>query len=145
MKAKCFLSFFLLFTMLAFGQQDKRDQLRALKSSRVAAALNLTAAESQKFWPLYLNCEEKIEDLEIKIQQLKNKASEKGGIDAMSQKEALLYVVQIEAAEGEIYTLSKKLDNDLKPVIGPKKILKLKIAEDDFRKLLVNKIKGKKD
>ncbi len=144
MTAKFFLSFFLLFAMLAFGQQDKRDQLRALKSSRVAAALNLTAAESQKFWPLYLNCEEKTEDLEIKIQQLKNKASEKGGIDAMSQKEALLYVVQIEAAEAEIYALHKKLDNDLKPVIGPKKILKLKIAEDDFRKLLVNKIKGKK-
>jgi len=144
MRAKYILSFFLLFTMLAFGQQDRRDQIKALKSSHVASALSLSAVESQKFWPLYLNCEEKVSDLEIKIQQLKSKVSEKG-IEGLSQKDALLYLVQIEAAEGEIFNLRKKLDNDLKPVIGPKKILKLKLAEDEFTKLLFKKIKGKKD
>lgn len=145
MKIKYILSFFLLFTMLAFGQADRKDQIKALKSSHIEAALKLTSVESQKFWPLYLNCEEKIYDIRHnKIRPLTVKLEEKG-VDALSQKEALLYVVQLEAADEEIFNLRKKLINDLKPVIGPKKILKLKTAEDDFNKLLLSKYKGKKD
>lgn len=143
MKIKRVLSILLLFTLLAFGQADKRDQIKALKSSRIAAALNLTTTESQKFWPLYLNSDEKEYDIRHnKIRPLTLKLEEKG-IDALSQKEALLYLVQLEAAEEEIVNLRKKLINDLKPVIGPKKILKLKKAEDDFNKLLLSKYKGK--
>jgi len=144
MKAKCILSFFLLFTVLAFGQADRRDQIKAIKSSRIAAALNLSAVESQKFWPLYLAWEEKTYDAENKIQQLTGKLSDKG-VDALSPKEAQLYLTQLEADQDEISILRKKLIADLKPVIGVKKILKLKIAEDEFTKLLVKKIKGKKD
>lgn len=145
MRVKYALSFFLLFTMFAFGQADRKDQIKALKSSHISAALNLSSGESQKFWPLYLNCEEKIYDIRHnKIRPLTNKLEEKG-VDALSQKEALLYVVQLEAAEEEIFNLRKKLINDLKPVIGPKKILKLKTAEDDFNRLLLSKYKGKKD
>ena len=144
MKAKCILSFFLLFTMLAFGQADRRDQIKAIKSSRIAAALSLTSLESQKFWPLYLNWEEKTYDAENKIQQLLSKLGDKN-VDALSPKEAQLYLTQIENDQEEISNLRRKLVSDLKPVIGVKKILKLKIAEDDFNKLLVKKIKGKKD
>lgn len=144
MKIKCILSVFLLCTMFAFGQQDKRDQLKAIKSSRIAAALNLSAAESQKFWPIYLQCEGKTSDIEEKMAVLKNKLSEKN-IDALTQKEAVLYEAQLQSDEEEIFALRKKMISDLKAVIGPKKILKLKMAEDDFTKLLVKKIKGKKD
>jgi len=144
MKIKFILSVFLLFTMLAFGQQDKRDQLKAIKSSRIAAALNLSATESQKFWPVYLQCEGKTSDIEEKMAVLKNKLSEKN-IDALTQKEAVLYEAQLQSDEEEIFALRKKMITDLKVIIGPKKILKLKMAEDDFTKLLVKKIKGKKD
>jgi len=144
MKAKCILSFFLLFTVLAFGQADGRDQIKAIKSSRIATALNLTALESQKFWPLYLNWEEKTYDVENKMQSLLNKLGDKG-VDALSPKEAQLYLTQLENDQEEITNLRKKFINDLKPIIGVKKILKLKIAESNFNKLLVNKIKGKKD
>jgi len=144
MKIKFILSVFLLFTMLAFGQQDKRDQLKAIKSSRIAAALNLSTTESQKFWPIYLQCEGKTSDIEEKMAVLKNKLSDKN-IDALTQREAVLYESQLQYDEEEIFTLRKKMIADLKVIIGPKKILKLKMAEDDFTKLLVKKIKGKKD
>lgn len=145
MKIKYAVSIFLLFTMFAFGQADRRDQIKALKSAHIEAALKLTTIESRKFWPLYLECEQQIYDIRYnKIRPLNNKLEEKG-IDALSQKEALLYVVQLEAADEEIFNLRKKLVNDLKPIIGPKKILKLKTAEDDFNRILLNKYKGKKD
>lgn len=146
MKIKRVLSFGLLFTLLAFGQADKRDQIKALKSSHIAGALNLTSSEAQKFWPLYLNCDEKIYDIRHNdIRPITNKLEDNKSIDALSHKDALLYLVKLEASEEQIFNLRKKLINDLKPVIGPKKILKLKTAEDDFNKLLLSKYKGKKD
>ncbi|MHA3789302.1 sensor of ECF-type sigma factor [Flavobacterium hauense] len=146
MKIRKVLSIVALFALVSFGQADKRDQIKQLKSARIAAALNLSAAESQKFWPLYLNSEEREYEIRHnKIRPVTNKIDEKG-IDALSQKEALQYLVTLESAEDEIVTLRKKLIYDLKPVIGTKKILKLRKAEDDFTKLLMSKYsKSKKD
>lgn len=141
-KFKYVLPFFLLFTMCVFGQGDNRDKIKALKSSKIATALQLTSTESPKFWQLYLACEEKIYDVRYnKIRPLMNKLEDKG-VDALNAKDANLYVIQLEAAEEEIFNLKKKLIIDLKPVIGTKKILKFKIAEDDFNKLMLNKFKG---
>lgn len=145
MKIKRVLSVFLLFALLAFGQADKRDQIKQHKSARIATALNLTAAQSQKFWPLYLNCDEKEYEIRHnKIRPITLKLEDKD-IESLSQREAVMYLVQLEAAEDEIVNLRKKLINDLKPVIGAKKILKLRKAEDDFNKWLLSKYKGKKD
>lgn len=145
MKIRHVMLFFLFFTMLAHGQTDRRDQLKALKSTHIEGALKLTPAESQKFWPMYLNCEEKIYDIRYnKIRPLTNKLEEKG-IDALTSKEAQLYLSQLESAEEEIFNLRKKLVSDLRSVIGAKKVLKLKTAEDDFNKLLLSKYKGRKD
>lgn len=144
MKITHVLLFFLFFTLLASGQ-DRRDQLKALKSTHIEAALKLTPAESQKFWPMYLNCEEKIYDIRYnKIRPLTNKLEEKG-IDALTPKEAQSYLTQLEAAEEEIFNLRKRMIIDLRSIIGAKKVLKLKTAEDDFNKLLLSKYKGKKD
>lgn len=145
MKIKYVLPLFMLCTMLAFGQQDRRDQIAELKSSHIEVALKLTAAEAQKFWPLYLNCEQKMEDVrQQKLRPLNNKLDEKG-VDALSPKDAQLYLSQIEAAEEEIHNLKKKLMSDLRTVIGPKKVLKLKAAEEDFNRVLLNKYKRRKN
>ncbi|MNJ94968.1 hypothetical protein D3C87_126720 [compost metagenome] len=144
-KIKYVLPFFLLFTMCVFGQGDNRDKIKALKSQKIAIALKLTSTESPKFWQLYLACEEKIYDVRYnKIRPLMSKLEEKG-VDSFTAKDANLYVIQLEAAEEEIFNLKKKLIIDLKPVIGSKKILKFKIAEDDFNKLMLSKFKSNKD
>ena len=68
------------------------------------------------------------------------------GIDAMKTTDALMYMIELQNAEEKLFNLRKKLLMDLKPVIGPKKILKLLKAEDDFTVMLLNKYKeGKKD
>lgn len=151
MKAKYILPFFLLFTMCVFGQMDRKDQdqIRAAKSSRIATSLNLTSAEAAKFWPMYLACEEKIYDINYnKIRPITNKLDEKGddkGIDALTNKDAQLLLMQLESAEEEIFKLKKKFMSDLRPIIGAKKVLKLRKAEDEFNRMLMNKLKAKKD
>ncbi|RWX00451.1 sensor of ECF-type sigma factor [Flavobacterium cerinum] len=147
MKIKYVLPFFLLFTMCVFGQMDRKDQdqIRAVKSSRIATSLNLTSAEAAKFWPMYLACEEKTYDINYnKIRPITIKLEEKG-IDSFTPKDAQLLLMQLESAEDEIFKLKKKLMTDLRPIIGPKKVLKLRKAEDEFNRMLMNKLKAKKD
>ena len=50
---------------------------------------------------------------------------------------AAVLLKQMESTEEELHQLRKKLVSDLRGIIGPLKIIKLKKAEEDFnRKLL---------
>lgn len=151
MKIKYILPFFLLFTVCVFGQMDRKDQdqIRAAKSSRIATSLKLSSAEAAKFWPLYLAYEEKVYEINYnKIRPVTNKLDEKGddkGVDALTTKEANILLMQLESAEEELFKLKKKFINDLRPIIGPKKVLKLRKAEDEFNRMLMDKLKAKKN
>jgi hypothetical protein len=55
----------------------------------------------------------------------------------MSEKDAVILLNQMEAADEELFLLRKKFTKSLKTILPAVKILKLKKSEDDFyRKLL---------
>ena len=64
---------------------------------------------------------------DLKIESLEN----------ISDAEANILLTQMDDLEDEIVQNKKKLTNDLRKVISPTKILKLKLAEDDFNKSLL--------
>jgi Skp family chaperone for outer membrane proteins len=145
MKIKLLLPLLCLFTLTGFSQthQEKRDQIKALKVSYITTELNLTTAESEKFWPVYNAYEEKIyairhDRLRPLFKQLKD-----GALDKMSEKEARVYLDKFQAADEEQFNLRRKMVNDLRPVIGSVKMIKLKKVEDDFNKKLLDKYKDK--
>ncbi len=144
---KLFVPLLLLFTISMFGQKDdhkeKREQIKALKVSFLTTELSLTADESEKFWPVYNVYEEK--QWQIRHDKMRPifKKIEETGLDKMSEKEAAGYLDKLQAAEQELLTLRNKLVTDLKPIIGAVKILKLKKAEDDFNRKLLEKYKDK--
>ena len=146
MKIKYILPLFLLFSFSLFaqgGHKEKRDQVKALKVSFFTTELNLTSDEAAKFWPVYNAFEEKQFTLRHnKMRQLIRKIDDMG--DNISEKDATNYLKQLEDAEEELLNLRKKLVADLKPIIGPVKVLKLRKAEDDFNKKLLAKYKGRK-
>jgi len=144
-KLKFILAFFILFTVCGFGQ-EKRDRIKVLKTTFITTALDLSEKESQKFWTYYNAYDEKQYDIRRNVIGPINDKMRGKGIDAMKTGDALMYVIELQKAEEDLFNLRKKLIQDLKPVIGPKKILKLFKAEDDFNFLLLNKYKeGKKD
>lgn len=145
MKIKILLPLLLLFSIAGFSQshEEKRAQIKALKVSFLTTELKLTTDESEKFWPIYNAYEEKqynIRHNKIKplIKQIGN-----GALEKMSEKEAQVYLEKFQAADEELFNLRKKLVNDLKPVIGSVKLIKLKKVEDDFNKKLLEKYKDK--
>lgn len=145
------MKFKILFILLtlsisAFSQPNKErhEQVKALKISFITTELDLTSSESEKFWPIYNAFEEK--QFQIRHNKMRPlvKKIDKESIARMTDKEALAHLSQLEDAEEELFNLRRKLTADLKPVIGPVKILKLKKSEEDFNRKLLSKYKGKK-
>lgn len=117
--------------------QGKKDQIRSLKVAFITKELALTPAEAEKFWPIFNAYEDKQFDIRFrKMREIKEK-TEAPAVDKLTDKEATVFLNQLDDAEQELADNRRKLITNLKGVIGPVKILKLKKAEDDFnRKLL---------
>ena len=145
MKKKLILILIFLFSLNMFSQhREKRERMKAYKISFITSELNLTSEEAAKFWPIYNEFE--IKQFEIKhskIRLLIKKLDRK--LDTLSEKEALAYLNKLEAAEKELFELNRKLTKDLKGILTPIKILKLKKAEGDFNRKLLYKYKHRKE
>lgn len=135
----------LLFTVVLQAQDksEKHEQIKALKVSFFTTALDLTPDEAAKFWPIYNAYDEK--QYKIRHEKMRPilKQMKGDGLDKMSAKEAEANLAKLEAADKELYNLKAKLIDELKPVIGPIKILKLKKAEEDFKQKLLEQFKKK--
>jgi hypothetical protein len=133
------LFLFISFTFYAQGERmkEKREQIKAMKVAFLTTELNLTSNEAEKFWPIYNTYDDK--QFELRHQKLKGsfRRMDDNELDKLSEKEATVLLNQIESNEEELFQLRKKLISNLKDVLPAVKIIKLKKAEENFsRKLL---------
>lgn len=145
------VSFFLI-SIATFAQdgplrerfKQKKEQVKSLKVAFITNELNLTPDEAAKFWPLYNAFEDKQQ--EIRKQKMKAFMDRKddNSIDKLSEKEAATMLSQMESTEEELYQLKKKFIANLKGVLPATKILKLKKAEEEFSKKLLQQYRDKK-
>ena len=124
--------------------ETKKDKIKALKIAYITNELSLTSDEATKFWPLFNAFEDK--QNEIRKQKLKGylDRTEDDAINNLSDKEATTLLAQMESAEDELYQLKKKFIANLKGVISPIKILKLKKAEEGFNRKLLQQYRDKR-
>lgn len=139
---------FLLLSIFSFaqtqGNRTKKDKIRALKVSYITTELNLSSDEAAKFWPVYNTFEDK--QMEIRKQKMKSYKGrkEENSLDNISEKEASSLLSQMESTDDEMYQLRKKFISNLKDIIPAVKILKLKKAEDEFSRKLLQQYRDKK-
>ena len=136
----------LLISTMCFGQatNQKKVQLKALKVAFITEALSLSTDEAQKFWPIYNSFDnQQFEVRQKKMRSLQQRMNN-GQIDSMSDKEAEAFLTQLESTEDELYQLRKKLNTNLRKVIDPLKIIKLKKAEEDFNRKLLRQYRNRK-
>lgn len=133
----------LVVTLATSAQKDdeKREQIKALKTAYITTELSLSSEESAKFWPVYNTFDEK--QFELRHQKMRAVGKKIDAIDSMSDKEALALINQMEDYEEELLQNRKKLISSLKQIISPVKIVKLKRAEDDFNRKLLKQYKEK--
>lgn len=131
----------LVFGLTASAQDDKREQIKSLKTAFITTELSLTSDEAAKFWPVYNAFDEK--QFELKHQKMRALGKKMDAMDAMTDKEALALINQMEDYENELFQNRRKLVSSLKTILSPVKILKLKKAEDDFNRKLLRQYKDK--
>ena len=159
MKTKKIFTILLLLLSISFYSQGKKmlerkeqilerkeqikEQIYALKVAFITNDLSLTSSEAEKFWPIYNSFEVKQFDLKHQksISYIKKMNDET--LSKMSDKEALAVLTQMEASEDEVFQLRKKLIISLKSILSPVKIIKLKKAEDEFNKKLLQQYREK--
>jgi len=142
-------TFLLMFSFSIFAQngrelKGKKEQIKAMKVAFITNELNLNREEAARFWPLFNAFEDK--QHEIKRQKIKNylERLDNNAFDNLSEKQAVAILSQIESTEDELYQAKKKFVASLKNVISPIKILKLKKAEENFNKKLLQQYRDKK-
>lgn len=130
----------LLFSISSFAQDGgkMKERIKAQKVAFITDKLNLTAEEAQKFWPIYNSHEETIDNIKSgDLRDVKMKMR-KGDV---SDDEADKLLEKLVKAENDMHAARSKLVSDLKKVISSKKIIKLKAAEDQFNKMLLERLK----
>jgi Spy/CpxP family protein refolding chaperone len=120
-------------------REEKRDNIESMKIAFLTKKLNLTPEEAQQFWPVYNQYTDKLQELRRK-RRMENKEA-KHNFEEMSDKEVE------HAVDNEIVFRQKELDIQkeyhakFKSVLPIKKVAKLYEAEEQFKKVLLDKLK----
>lgn len=138
-----------LFTVSLSAQEgpifrEKKEQIKSMKIAFITNELSLTPDEATKFWPIYNAFDDK--QHEIRRQKLKGYLDrmDDDSFDKLSEKEAFVLLTQIENSEEELYQLRKKFVSNLKGIIPSVKILKLKKAEEEFNRKLLQQYRDRR-
>ncbi|TDD94189.1 sensor of ECF-type sigma factor [Flavobacterium cellulosilyticum] len=122
---------------------EKSEKIKALKISFITTELSLTSDEAARFWPVYNVFDDKqFEIRHLKMRSFKDKMSDEN-LSKMNDKEAASLLAEMESSEDELYQIRKKFISSIKGILPPIKIIKLKKAEIDFNRKLLQQYRDK--
>jgi hypothetical protein len=130
------------FAMLAtatYAQNNKKDEIEALKVAFITKRLNLSPDEARVFWPVYNQYQNEIQALRKKNRiELKDA---KENFESLSDKDIeKLIDNEIVFKQNEL-DLLKKYQPQLKKTLSIRKVALLYKAEEDFKKELLKRIR----
>ncbi len=111
------------------------EKIQAQRVAYITNELSLTPAEAEKFWPVY-------KEYKQKVQQLKESLKPSKKIEEMSDAEATSFVNTL--LENEIKAAEIKRDyyKSFQKILPVAKVAKLEMAERSFKKELIGKMAG---
>jgi hypothetical protein len=132
----------ILLTVLLFLAPGKvaaqNDKIKELRAAFIAKKMEFSSEESTKFWPVYNELQDKRvaikRNLRMSYKNLSPNFTDKEAEDliALENKSA--------AAEAE---LTKTYNDKLKLILGAKKLVKLQMCEEEFKKEVLSALKDK--
>jgi len=131
-------------------QDDRFEELNAMKVAFITNQLNLTSVEAQNFWPIYNKHTKAIDAIRIK-QRLELRQNKKNDEDLTRLKARLKddiaekFISSFLKAEAQQLELKKALVNNLKPYISSGKIMQLIKAEHDFKRKMLQELKKRRE
>ena len=132
---------FVAIVMNAFSQgKETRQRIKSLKIAFITEKLELTETEAQKFWPIYNAHESNNHDLRQQSRQNRKNVD----LESMSETDAKNLIGKMLILEQRKLEIRKQFTTDLMTVIPAKKVILLKISEDEFNKRMFNEMRKRK-
>jgi CRISPR/Cas system-associated endonuclease Cas1 len=134
--------FLMIISFPAFAQEEDttnmrdpraREKIRAAHAAYITERLELTSSEAEKFWPVYREYAEKRRNVRQELREARRKGAD----------EKTLLDLDLKIKQEEL-DLEKEYSQRLQNLISPEKVLKLRQAEGDFRKLLFRQIQHRR-
>lgn len=134
---------FLMCLTVSTVAQSKHDKIKTLKVSFISDRISLTPREAEIFWPIY-NAYEK-NTFEIRHRDLKLIRSEiKQNLKNLTNTQSQEILDKLLDAENKLHLENKKMSLELRKVLSAKKILLLKVAEEEFKRKIFEEFKRKR-
>ncbi len=137
MKNAVLIVFMILCSWSTYSQNsEKREKIKTLKVAFITERLSLTETEAQKFWPIY-NAYETEKDEQRRMGYEKRKQIS----EDMTETEAKAMLKDFVSFERERENLRANFVESLLKVMPAKKIIQLKLAEDEFNRKMLHEYK----
>ncbi len=136
-------SYIFILLWIAFQSESqtnaKRDKIDQLRVAFINSKVNLSNQETQQFWPLYNELNDKLDLLKktYRINFIKNFNAE-----SLTDKEAEALLTAEFILKQKELDLNKEYYEKYKKILPIKKIALIKMAENDFKKELIKTIKS---
>ena len=134
-----YISIFLI-TISGFSQPNK-SKIRALKIAHITEKLNLTEREAEKFWPIYNTYDKTTSKIKHEdVRKLRDDV--KQNMNTLTDAKANELLKRLEEAETKLYNEKIQLVKKLRSVLSPQKIIQLKVAEEEFNRKMLERMKS---
>ncbi len=117
---------------------ERQERIKALWTAYLTQELELTSDESAKFWPIY-------NEFSQKERELKQKNVRPNALQSMSESEIDNYYKQSLNNDEKLIELKREYYPKLKTAIPAKKIVKIPVAEREFKKKLLKMIQERRN
>jgi hypothetical protein len=120
-------------------REQLNENVESMKIAFITKKLGLTPEEAQLFWPVYNEYTDKLQD--VKRKRRADIKDAKHNIEEMSDKDVERSVDNEMAYRQKELDVQKEYHSKFKAVLPIKKVAKLYQAEEQFKRVLLDKLK----
>ncbi len=117
-----------------------REKYHALQKLFILEKLDLIAENEEEFWAIYMNTQKQILDSQRKSRRIRK---ELYANDSASISESNKLFDELFQIQKEELVIKENLMKELAQIMPVKKVLKLPRIEEQFRRSMIDKIRGK--
>ncbi len=121
--------------------QQKKENIETQKIAFITKKIGLTSDEAQKFWPVYNAAQKEKQDVR---KQRRETVKDRKKIEDMTDAEVQKIMDAIFVAKQKELDIDKQYHAKYLAVLPVKKVAKLYQAEEEFKRILLERLKGGK-
>ena len=137
------ISIFTTDQVYGFQKEEKkfsREQYHAVQKLFILEKLDLSADNEEEFWTIYMNTQKQILDSQRKCRRIRKELYENDSATISESNKLFDELFQIQKEE---LVIKENLMKELAQIMPVKKVLKLPRIEEQFRRSMIDKIRGK--